>query len=388
LGQYDKARRRSSRKIDVHLKALRSSGSSLNERFRRSKRRRARKSPSRRFLAPRMLLLIGVLCGIYLLASAVFGGDETPITVVVEEGDTLASVADKLEAAGVISSPTFFGLKARIEGAATEIKPGEYQFGLGEDADKILETLSTGDSVSAFQVAIPEGLTLPQTAQTIEEQSGISAEEFETVAKKTDHGYAFLDDPAIETTEGFLFPKKYKFEKNADGPEGVYRLLEQYHKETKDLDFAGAEERLGLTEYQIITIASLVERESANPEERPLVASVIYNRIRANMPLQIDATIQYALGKPKENLTLTDLEVDSPYNTYANPGLPPGPIANPGRESIKAALKPAQTNYLYYVLEAGGGEHFFTDDYEEFLATKQKLQEEQESEGTLITVTH
>jgi hypothetical protein len=120
LGQYDKARRRSSRKIDVHLKALRSSGSSLNERFRRSKRRRARKSPSRRFLAPRMLLLIGVLCGIYLLASAVFGGDETSITVVVEEGDTLASVADKLEEAGVISSPTFFGLKARIEGAATE----------------------------------------------------------------------------------------------------------------------------------------------------------------------------------------------------------------------------------------------------------------------------
>ncbi|HEX2098567.1 MAG TPA: endolytic transglycosylase MltG [Rubrobacteraceae bacterium] len=375
MGQYDRARRRSSRKTDVRLTALQSSGSSLNERFRRSKRRRARKPPSRRFLAPRVLLLIVVLCGIALLASTVFGGGEVPITVVVEEGDALASVADKLEEAGVISSPTLFELKARIEGAATEIKPGEYQFAPGEDADEILESLSAGDSVSAFEVAIPEGLTLTQTAQVIEEQSSISAEEFEAAAKKTDYGYTFLDDQTIETTEGFLFPKKYKFEKNADAPEVVKRLLEQYRIETKDLDFAEAREFLDLTEYQILTVASLVERESANPEERPLVASVIYNRIRAKMPLQVDATIQYALGQPKENLTLTDLDVDSPYNTYVKPGLPPGPIANPSRESIEAALQPAQTDYLYYVLEAGGKEHFFTDAYDEFLEVKKKAED-------------
>ncbi len=321
-------------------------------------------------------LFVGVLCGIYLFTSTVFGGDdEAPITVVVDEGDTLASVADKLEEAGVISSPTLFELKARLEGAATEIKPGEYQFEPGEDAGKILETLSTGDSVSAFEVAIPEGLTLTQTARTVEEQSAIPAEEFEAAAKKTDHGYAFLDDSAIETTEGFLFPKTYKFEKGADAPTVVDRLLEQYRVETKNLDFARAKERLGLTEYQVVTIASLVEKESANPAERPLVASVIYNRIRANMPLQIDATIQYALGKPKEKLTLADLEVGSPYNTYANPGLPPGPIANPGRESIEATLQPAQTDYLYYVLEAGGEEHFFTNDYDEFLEAKKRAED-------------
>jgi UPF0755 protein len=327
------------------------------------------------------LLLIGVLCGIYLLANAAFGGGEevadTPVTVVVEKGDTLSSVADKLEEAGVISSPTLFKLGARIWGGDTEIKPGEYQLKPGEDSSKILEILSAG---STFTVAIPEGLTLKQTAQKVEEQSGIPAAEFEAAAERADYGYAFLDDPAIETTEGFLFPKKYEFEKGIDAPQVVDRLLERYSIETRDLDFAEAQKRFNLTEYELVTVASLVEEESANPEERPLIASVIYNRIRARMPLQVDATIQYALDEPKEKLSVDDLKVDSPYNTYTNRGLPPGPIANPGRASIEAALEPAETDYLYYVLEADGKGHFFTDDYDEFLDAKQKR-------GDTITVT-
>jgi len=128
--------------------------------------------------------------------------------------------------------------------------------------------------------------------------------------------------------------------------------------------------RLNLTEYELLTVASLIEREAANPQEKPLIASVIYNRLRQDMPLQIDATIQYALGKPRENLSLADLEVDSPYNTYQNYGLPPGPIASPSRDSIEAALNPQETDYLYYVLTAGGEEHFFTDNYDEFLQAK------------------
>jgi UPF0755 protein len=153
----------------------------------------------------------------------------------------------------------------------------------------------------------------------------------------------------------------------------VDRLLKQYLVETRDLDFDGAKDRMGLTEYELITVASLIEEESANPEERPLIASVIYNRIRAGMPLQIDATIQYILDKPKEDLKLSDLEIDSPYNTYENLNLPPGPIASPSRDSIRAALEPASTGYLYYVLEADGKEHFFTDDYDEFLEAKARV---------------
>ena len=339
------------------------------------KKRRGRKFAGRR-LALVVLLLLGVFYVIYLLAGAVLGGAEEPVAVVVEKGDTLSSVADKLEEAGVIGSSTLFRLEARLQGEETEIKAGEYRFVPGEDSQEILATLSNGDSVSAFTITIPEGLTLEQTARVVEEEGGIPAAEFEEAAGRTDYGYDFLDDPAIRTTEGFLFPKKYEFEKDTDAGQIVDRLLEQYLIEKDGLDFAGAEKRLNLSEYELVTVASLVEEESANTEERPLIAGVIYNRIRAGMPLQVDATIQYALGKAKEDLKLDDLEVDSPYNTYKNTGLPPGPIASPSRESIEAALEPAQTDYLYYVLEADGKEHFFTDDYDEFLEAKDEAESE------------
>jgi len=323
------------------------------------------------------LLLFGVFYGIYLLASAVLGGgEEEPVTVVVENGDTLSGVADKLEEAGVIGSSTIFKLKARLQGGETEIKAGEYQFEPGEDSEEILRTLSSGDSLSIFTITIPEGLTLEQTARVIEEEGGVPAGEFETAARSTDYGYDFLDDPSIQTTEGFLFPKKYEFERGTDAEHIVDRLLRQYAVETENLDLAGAQDRFNLTEYELITVASLIEEESANPEERSLIAGVIYNRIRAGMPLQVDATVQYALGKTKEDLKLDDLEVDSPYNTYKNPGLPPGPIASPGRLSIEDALEPAKTDYLYYVLEAGGKKHFFTDDYDEFLEAKDEADDE------------
>ena len=390
MRRHDKAHRRDWEEIDVPLENMRSPELPLRQRRRKPKKRlRRRRSP----VGPLILLalaLVGLLYGGYLLANAVFSGDEEDpaVTVVVEKGDTLSSVADKLEEAGVIESSTLFKLGVRLEGEDTEIKPGEYRFSPGEDSDEILETLSSGDSISTIEVTIPEGLTLKQTAQVIEEEIGIPAAEFEEAAKKTDYRYAFLDDPDIETTEGFLFPKRYEFEKDTDATQVVDRLLEQYLVETKDLDFEEAQDRLNLTEYELVTVASIIEKEAANDEERPLVASVIYNRIRADMPLQVDATIQYALDEPKEDLSLDDLEIESPYNSYKNPGLPPSPVASPGRESIRAALEPAKTDYLYYVLEANSEEHFFTNDYDEFLNAKQKSQAERESEATSLTVTH
>ena len=357
MKRYKRTRRRGQKRFDVRV--LRDAPpSSLNE-----------PRPKRELPIWRLVLVALLLFGVLYLASALFEED-TPTTVVVEQGDTLSSVADKLEEAGVITSSTLFKLEARIKGGAKQIKPGEYLFEPGEGGGRILETLASGDSISAFTIAIPEGLTLRQTAQTVSEQSDITVEEFEAAAKRTDYGYPFLDDPAIKTTEGFLFPKKYEFERGANASEVADRLLGQYLLEKEGMDFAGAQERLGLTEYELVTTASLIEEESANPEERALVASVIYNRIRAGMPLQIDSTIQYALGRPKEELSLDDLEIESPYNTYKNRGLPPTPISNPSRESIEAALNPADTDFLYYVLEAGGEEHFFTDDYEEFLVAK------------------
>jgi UPF0755 protein len=319
-----------------------------------------------------VLAVIGIIYFIY--STAVAGGDdavEGPIKVTVEQGDTLSSVADKLETAGVIESATLFKMEARFGGQSTEIKPGEYTFEAGSDGEEILGKLTAGKAVPTFAVTIPEGLTLQQTAETVgAAETGVTAEEFAEAAKKTDYEYAFMEDDAVMSTEGYLFPKQYEFEEGTSAEGMVDRLLEQYLIETRDLDFEGAQDRLNLTEHELVTVASLIERESANSEERPIIASVIYNRIRQGMPLQIDATIQYALGEPKEELSLRDLKVDSPYNTYENPGLPPGPIASPSRESIQAALEPAETDYLYYVLDVEGNEHFFTDNYDEFLAAK------------------
>jgi len=380
LKRRDRIRRRREREaVDARLEAVRPFDDPSLERPRRGKpkkRRRGRKTPAGRLLLL-ALLLLGVLYGIYLLVSAVLGGgEEEPVTVAVEQGDTLSSVADKLEEAGVIQSSTVFKLESRFQGGETEIKAGEYRFVPGEDSEQILETLSSGESISAFTITVPEGLTLEQTARVVEEEGGILAEEFEAAAWSTDYGHDFLEDPAIRTTEGFLFPKKYEFERGVDAAQIVDRLLRQYLLEKEELDFAEAQDRFNLREYELVTVASLVEKESANPEERPLIAGVIYNRIRSGMPLQIDATVQYALGKAKEDLKFDDLDVDSPYNTYKNSGLPPGPISSPSRESIQAALEPAQTDYLYYVLEADGEKHFFTDDYDEFLEAKDQAENE------------
>lgn len=367
MRRYDKGRRRDREELDARLNALQPA---------RAKRRRKRRSNFGPAILG-VLLVIGVLGVIYLIyTSAIGGGQEEAgaggIKVTVEKGDTLSTVADKLDEAGVIGSATLFELEARVGGQSTEIKPGEYTFTSDEGGDEILAKLTTGEAAPTFTVTVPEGLTLEQTAETVAETGQVSAADFEAAAKRTDYGYAFLDDPAIKTTEGFLFPKSYEFEEGTSASQIVNRMLEQYLIETETLDIEGAKDRFNLTEYELLTVASLVEREASNSEERPLVASVIYNRIRQGMPLQIDATIQYARGKPKEDLSLQDLKIDSPYNTYENPGLPPGPIASPSRESLQAAIKPAETDYLYYVLKANGEEHYFTNNYDDFLRAKEE----------------
>ncbi|MDQ3638631.1 MAG: endolytic transglycosylase MltG [Actinomycetota bacterium] len=323
-----------------------------------------------------LVLLAGVLGAVYLIyASAFAGGADDPngpVKVEVVKGDTLSGVATKLEEAGVIKSALVFKAQARIDGYGTEIKTGHYTFEPGQDSGEILEKLTAGDAVPTMAVTIPEGLTLGETARTVAGGTDVAAADFEAAARETDYGYAFLEDESIETTEGYLFPRRYDFEKGVTAAQVVDRLLGQYLLETEGLNIAGARERHGLTEYELVTVASLIEKESANAGERPVIASVIYNRLRRDMPLQIDATIQYALAKPKENLALADLEVDSPYNTYENPGLPPGPICSPSRQSLEAAIDPDQTGYLYYVLQANDREHFFTDDYEAFLRAKEE----------------
>jgi UPF0755 protein len=364
--RHDKSKRHDREDLDARLDAL-----GRPSRVRR--KRRSNVGPA----VLGVLLVLVVLGAIYLIYSAAIRGDdvqalEGPVKVEVVKGDTLSDVADKLEAAGVIKSAFVFKLQARYEGYGTQIQTGRYTFERGQEADVIFRKLAAGKAVPTFEVTIPEGLTLQETAKTIAKDGAIPAANFEQAARRTDYEYAFLEHPEIKTTEGYLFPARYEFEKGVTAPQIVDRLLGQYLVETQDLDIAGAKDRLGLTEHQLVTVASLIEREAASPQEKPLVASVIYNRLDRDMPLQIDATIQYALRNPKANLSLHDLKVNSPYNTYRNKGLPPGPICSPSRDSLEAALNPEQTKYLYYVLKADGQSHFFTSSYKDFLREKEK----------------
>jgi UPF0755 protein len=368
LRRYDKSRRRDREELDARLDALQVSGS-------RSHRRKRRSDVGTAVLG--ILLVLAVLVAVYLIYSAATGaesgrGEGGPVEVEVVKGDTLSDVATKLEEAGVIESAFVFKLQARYQGYGTQIKTGRYTFEPGQDSDQIFRKLAAGEAVPTIAVTIPEGETIRETAETVAAGSPVSASEVEEAARSTDYGYAFLEHPDIGTTEGYLFPARYHFEEDVTAPQVVDRMLGQYLIETQGLDIAGARERLDLTEHELVTVASLIEKEAATQREKPLVASVIYNRLDRDMPLQIDATIQYALERPKANLSLADLRVNSPYNTYENKGLPPGPICSPGLESIEAALDPEQTAYLYYVLEADGRRHFFTSDYDAFLRAKAK----------------
>lgn len=182
--------------------------------------------------------------------------------------------------------------------------------------------------------------------------------------------FSFL--PAgLTTLEGYIFPKTYTFEKKTRPETIARRMLYQFQIETEALDWSILAQK-NLTKHDIIIIASLIEEEAKVAEERPIIAAVIYNRLAKNMPLQIDATVQYALPERKAVLTYEDYKVDSPYNTYLRLGLPPGPITNPGLDSIKAALAPASVDYYYYVLTSPEGKHTFTRTYEEFLNAKKE----------------
>ena len=231
--------------------------------------------------------------------------------------------------------------------------------------------------VEVFKITIPEGLTLVQTGQKVAEatERSIPEREFEAASRKGGYDYGFLTG-TNGNLEGYLFPKTYEVNSRASARSVVQMLLKQFQVETEKLEWSRAQS-LGVTPYQVVIIASLIEREAKLPVDRPLIASVIYNRLRNNMYLGIDATVQYALGQWKPVLTNKDLEVDSPYNTYKKKGLPPAPICSPGFESIRAALYPASTDYIYYILTGVDGKHSFTADYQQFIRWKEERSKKQ-----------
>lgn len=276
-------------------------------------------------------------------------------TVVIPRGASLPTIARLLHKNGLVRSPWRLKLAARLSGSASKLQAGEYRLSTGLSPRELTRLLVQGQTVET-SVTIPEGLTLREIAKLFERAGVAEASEVERLASDA----SFLSSLGVEAPnlEGYLHPETYRFRKEV----GAGRALASMVKATLALFDEEALLRasdMGLTPHEVLTIASIVEKETALPEERGRIAAVFLNRLRRSIPLQADPTIIYALGESFDgNLTKAHMNLDSPYNTYLYAGLPPTPIANPGLASIEAVLKPEDVKDLYFVAKPDGSHHF------------------------------
>ena len=272
-------------------------------------------------------------------------------------GTSEAEIAQRLADAGVVPGAWTFRVAARLARADRRLKAGEYRFAVPATPAEIVARLARGD-VFTRSVTFPEGLTIREMAPIFEHSGLGTAHDFEAAASEGVLAAAF--DPDAPTLEGYVFPSTYAMARKAGAPGTVRAMLAQFQR-VFDANTRNAAIAQGLSVREAVALASIIEKETAQPDERPLVSAVIHNRLNAGMPLQCDPTVIYALmraGRWNGNITKQDLQIDSPYNTYRYPGLPPGPIASPGRAALDAAVHPADVTYLYFVSRNDGSHAF------------------------------
>ncbi len=302
--------------------------------------------PVREFLYA-MLGLLGVfVClQVWWVTTTAPGVAKGPRVVEIPPHEGLLDIARRLDEAGVIRSPFGFALLALVGGSARSLKAGEYEIPQGSNTFAVLSLLE-GGKVLKHTVLLREGFTLAELAQVIEAEGLARADDVLRVGQDPLF-LRTLEIPAT-TVEGYLFPDSYQFVKDVSPEEMLARMVARMRAQLTP-DLLKAAEARGLNAHQLLTLASIIEREGVERSELPLISAVFWNRLKRDMPLQADPTVQYAVGKGRQALTRTDLQVDHPFNTYRRAGLPPGPIANPGLPAILAAANPARANYLYFV---------------------------------------
>jgi UPF0755 protein len=288
------------------------------------------------------------------------------IDIVVEEGMTLQQISELLESSGIVDSAFMFRLFVQQKGKEKNLAPGKYDMVTGSDYDEVLQKLLAGPPETVYRVTIPEGLTVKDILEKYSmELPFLSIEDMEIASRVNNYDYEYLTGST--SLEGFLFPKTYEILLDYDAADIIEMMLARYQFETGDLDYSLMSEK-DLSRYDILKIASMIEREAYIPEERVLISAVIHNRLNIGMALGIDATLSYYLDKWEEPLTQSDLEIDTEYNTRLYEGLPPTPICNPGIDSIIAALNPADVDYLYFVVtDSSTHQHSFTNDPDEHI---------------------
>ena len=292
-----------------------------------------------------------------LQPSATDESEEKRVHVKITEGMTVSEIADILEAKDVIASSLKFRVVSRLRGYDGQMKPGTYIFVAGMNDEEVFAKLLSGEKY-LVRFTIPEGFGVKEIADRLYSLDLVDREDFLKAAENfAPYGYMRKQKDVRYAAEGFLFPETYSVESDTPIEDILKMMAEEFDKRVTPAMRERAQE-LGLSLYDLTTLASLVEREVRYPEDRAIVAQVFLKRLKMNMPLQTDASIQYLLDAPKEDVTIEDTEIESPYNTYKHVGLPPGPIANPGMEAIEAVLNPADTDYLYFVADRKGHNHY------------------------------
>lgn len=301
--------------------------------------------------------------------------DEEIIEITVEPNDNFSRLITRLGEEGLVRNVLLTRIYFRMNPIETALKPGTFEVNAKGTLHEIITELNEGEDIYEVTVVIPEGLTIDQMGEVFEEKGLFTKDEF-IEATKSYIVPSWLEniEERRHVLEGFLAPATYKL-KIGQTPGYVVDIMYKAFVNRMYSVIEELGENLPTSEWnEIVTIASMIEREAANTAEMPRVSSVIYNRLTKGQKLQIDATVVYALGlTSKDKVTLDDLEVESPFNTYRVGSLPIGPISNPGAAAIRAALKPEYTEYFYYVLDPSIGEHFFTDDYDVFLQKKNEF---------------
>lgn len=294
----------------------------------------------------------------------------------IPSGSSTSKIADILLDYGLIHNKLIFNYQVKSLKADGKLKAGHFVLNTGMDLKELIQNLSvSGKSENVVRFTIPEGYEIQQIAERLANNEIVDLDRFLELAQNKnnfDSKFVFLKDlDDGQSLEGFLFPSTYEIYIGSKEEEVIEKMLAAFEKVyNKDIVPKMAETDLNLN--QIITLASIVEREGKVDAERPIMAGVFYNRLDQNMPLQSCATVQFILGERKEVLSTKDTQIPSPYNTYINAGLPPGPIASPGEESLIAAVNPADVDYLFFVLTGADGSHTFTKTYEEHLNAKPK----------------
>lgn len=345
---------------------------------------------SKKFIVPIIIIfiLLSIVAFVFTQIGPYNKTNKDDIVIDIPTGSTLNQVTDILKENNLIKNKIIFKLYVRLSDNSSKLKSGKYLFNQTYSNKQIINDLSKGKVYNdGIRITIPEGSTSIEIVDLLTKNNLGDKKVYKKLInnpKEFKNRFKFLDDENIVSLEGFLYPSTYYFKEDESEKYILNHMLETFESKYND-KLQKRQKELNKSLYEVINLASIVEKEAVLDEDRPIIASVFYNRINIGMPLQSDATIQYIFKERKKSITYNDLKIDSPYNTYKVQGLPPTPIANPGIKSIEAVLYPANTEYLYFVATIEGGNNY-SKTYEEHIKNVEQYRKDREERNNSYSI--